>query len=163
MRHGPRALVAALACLLAPTAAFAQECDTCGPRVGNSYSGGHDRNCNRIYPRFESRYIRQFCGPHLSPDACFGYFKTQVTPWGQACPSYGGHTPPDAAAPGTPQAAVTPAAPASIPPAAPLAAPRPADAPVPTVPAPDAPKPPTAPLPKLAIPNAPRPMPETPR
>jgi hypothetical protein len=40
---------------------------------------------NRIYPKSEACYIRQFCGPQLSPNACFGYFPTQWRTWDAAC------------------------------------------------------------------------------
>jgi hypothetical protein len=39
----------------------------------------------RIYPKSEACYIRQFCGPQLSPNACFGYFPTQWRTWDAAC------------------------------------------------------------------------------
>lgn len=163
LRAGVRlAIVAAAAYVLAPAAA-AGDCDAgaCGPRVSNGY--GHRADCTaghfgqKIYPLFETRYIKQFCGPTASPNSCFGYFKPQITPWGQACPLYADPAGavaygPTAAPPLTiPPAATTPAAPA----------PRPADIgplpTIPTVPAPpaDLPKPPSAPrLPSNLEPSA---------
>ncbi|OWK47521.1 hypothetical protein [Fimbriiglobus ruber] len=70
--------------------AAAQSCSTCGPRLGNSYRSAS--NCNffglRLNPRFESRYIRQFCQPTICPSSCFGHFRTQWTRWPQACPNW---------------------------------------------------------------------------
>ncbi len=78
------------------TTASAQNCcggvgGGCGPRSSNSAGGS---NCGGIlgmkaFPFSDERYIRQFCGPHVSADSCFGYFKPQITPWGAACPLYG--------------------------------------------------------------------------
>ncbi|MGL6075092.1 MAG: hypothetical protein ACRC8S_13110 [Fimbriiglobus sp.] len=87
------ALFVAAALLGAVQTASAQNCGTgkCGPAVGNSYSGRSE--CGhfglKLYPRSELHYIKQFCGPHIVPGSCFGYFKPQITPWGQACPMYG--------------------------------------------------------------------------
>ncbi len=78
------------------TTASAQNCcggvgGGCGPRSSNSAGGS---NCGGIlgmkaFPFSDERYIRQFCGPHVSAASCFGYFKPQITPWGAACPLYG--------------------------------------------------------------------------
>ena len=40
------------------------------------------------YPLSEKRYIKQFCGPTICPNSCFGHFKTQWTAWPQACPGW---------------------------------------------------------------------------
>lgn len=73
--------------------AVAQNCGAgCGPLVGNSCAK-RASDCGwlglKIYPRMESRYIRQFCGPHICPGSCFGYFKPKITRWNEACPNYG--------------------------------------------------------------------------
>jgi hypothetical protein len=72
----------------------AQNCGGgCGPTVKNSAvtRSGHD--CGHFglmpNPRSELHYIKQFCGPHIVPGSCFGYFKPTITPWGDACPLYG--------------------------------------------------------------------------
>src|SRR5262245_17656984 len=40
---------------------------------------------SRIYPCSDAKYIRQFCGPQVCPNACFGYFPTQWRTWDAAC------------------------------------------------------------------------------
>jgi hypothetical protein len=82
MRHGS-ALAAACAAVLAGTAS-AQECK--GP------------NCpgQKIYPKLESKYIKQFCGPTIIPGSCHGHFQTQWRKWEDACPN--GNCDPAAAA-----------------------------------------------------------------
>lgn len=88
-------LLAAVALAAAATSnAAAQNCGAgCGPRVGNSCVK-RASDCNhsglKQYPLSEKHYIKQFCGPHIVPGSCFGYFKPQITPWGQACPNYVG-------------------------------------------------------------------------
>ncbi len=174
LRAGLRlAAVAAAGCVLAP-AASADDCNTgaCGPTLANGY--GHQADCTaghfgqKIYPVFESRYIKQFCGPTASPNSCFGYFKPQITPWGQACPLYAdpaaavAYGPTSPVTPAViPPAATTPATPAPTTPVTPAPQPRATDRgqlpTIPIVPAPDPvrpgklPKPPTGPLvpPKL--------------
>lgn len=89
-------LFSLIACGASVPAASAQNCcggagGGCGPRSSNSASGG---NCGGIlgmkaFPFSDERYIRQFCGPHVAAGSCFGYFKPQITPWGEACPLYG--------------------------------------------------------------------------
>ncbi len=114
-------------------AASAQNCcggtgGGCGPRSSNSASGS---NCGGIlgmkaFPFSDERYIRQFCGPHVAAGSCFGYFKPQITPWGEACPLYGDARvdaaasgmykyPSSAGAPREPQQLPTPATPAAPP------------------------------------------------
>jgi hypothetical protein len=100
-------LFSLIACGASVPAASAQNCcggagGGCGPRSSNSAGGG---NCGGIlgrkaFPFSDEQYIRQFCGPHVAAGSCFGYFKPQITPWGQACPLYGDARV-DAAASGT--------------------------------------------------------------
>ncbi len=160
----PRPVLAPFALLalgVTPLAASAQSCPTCGPRLSNSYAAYTDVECDRHgikqNPRFESQYIKQFCQPHISPSSCFGFFKTQVTPWGRACPNYAadGQAMPGCAAPapagvaGPVLAPVTLPAPNSAPVAGAKPAERPAPdpAPVPKVAPPeDSPRPPSGPL-----------------
>jgi hypothetical protein len=158
-----RFLILALATtsLVAPRAS-AQNCcggSGSGPRCGNSASGCLAGLLGiKQYPLSDARYIRQFCGPHIAPGSCFGYFKPQITAWGEACPYYGDARV-DAANSGlhkynTPPAAGTTATlPTSLPETTPV--PPKATVPVPEVPeapmprTPDSaipPKPPSAPI-----------------
>ena len=126
-------LFSLIACGASVPAASAQNCcggagGGCGPRSSNSASGG---NCGGIlgmkaFPFSDERYIRQFCGPHVAAGSCFGYFKPQITPWGEACPLYGDARvdaaasgmykyPSSAGAPREPQQLPTPTAPAAPP------------------------------------------------
>ena len=117
-------------------AATAQNCcggagGGCGPRSSNSAGS----NCGgllgtKAFPFSDERYIRQFCGPHVAAGSCFGYFKPQITPWGEACPLYGDARV-DAAASGMykyPSSAGAPREPQQLPaPTAPSAPPRTSD------------------------------------
>ena len=126
-------LFSLIACGASVPAASAQNCcggagGGCGPRSSNSASGG---NCGGIlgmkaFPFSDERYIRQFCGPHVAAGSCFGYFKPQITPWGEACPLYGDARvdaaasgmykyPSSAGAPREPQQLPTPVTPAAPP------------------------------------------------
>lgn len=44
----------------------------------------------KMYPMLEKRYIKQFCKPTICDGSCFGYYKTQWTPWQAACPNWCG-------------------------------------------------------------------------
>ncbi len=72
--------------------ARAQSCATC--EGGGAGGAVREKTCGpcglRQYPFSDKRYIRQFCHPTICPGSCFGYFKTQWTPWGQACPNWCG-------------------------------------------------------------------------
>ena len=125
--------------VLLPAWATAQDCESCGPRLRNSFNL-FNRGCNlRPYPQLETQYIKQFCGPHVSPDSCFGYFKPCVTSWGQACPNYRRDEP------YAMNVALTPAMTATPAPTPTMMPPRETPMPVPQVPPP---KSESAPLPK---------------
>ena len=188
---GCLALLAALG--LPPAPVQAQNCGAgCGPLLDNG-SVKRSGDCGlwgmKQYPLSELRYIKQFCGPHVVPGSCFGYFKPQITPWGQACPLYGDAVS-DALNSGprqfatapttnstpltTPKPVETPKA-AEVPKAveAPKELPKTSDGVVPPKAPVVPPKPPTAPskldpgaflppLPEVSVPTLP-PIPETPR
>jgi len=94
LRSGTTLLASLAIGAAASTHVAAQDCSTgCGPRVGNSCATrvsdcGHGGM--KQYPLSEKHYIKQFCGPHIVAGSCFGYFKPQITRWGQACPNYVG-------------------------------------------------------------------------
>ena len=76
--------------------ASAQDCGSqgCGPRTCKK-CGCPATGCGHfglvIYPRCEYRYIKQFCSPTIAPGSCFGYFRTNWTPWQEACPNWCDH------------------------------------------------------------------------
>lgn len=121
-------------------------CSTCGKAGwGGRLLGGH-----------KAKPIRQ---PFLCPNACFGYFQTQWTPWCEACPiPYAGHGASDAPPPKAPAA---PPLPGGAP-----AGPREGEnlRPAPKAAAPDAvpmnPLPRTSPAPKAGDPTIPDPGPK---
>ena len=61
-----------------------------GPAQGPAGKGPCSTCGQRMYPVFDNRYIRQYCKPTINPGSCFGHYKTQWTPWGGACPNWGG-------------------------------------------------------------------------
>jgi hypothetical protein len=79
----------AAAALAAGTAAASDPCPTgCDKcqRAGARRAKEPQPTCDtRIYPKSEACYIRQFCGPQINPNACFGYFPTQWRSWDAAC------------------------------------------------------------------------------
>ncbi len=42
-------------------------------------------HATKAYPILEQRYIKQFAGPRVACDACFGYHHTQWRTWADAC------------------------------------------------------------------------------
>lgn len=69
-----------------PNGCGTQACPGCGKKGPSPCS-----TCGlRMYPFSDKRYIRQFCYPTINPGSCFGHYKTQWTPWGAACPGWGG-------------------------------------------------------------------------
>lgn len=74
----------------APGIALAQhKCPSCRTATGPTCK---DKDCGlcglKQSPKFEKRYIRQFCKPTICPSSCFGHFKTQWTPWSVGCPNW---------------------------------------------------------------------------
>jgi len=94
-------VAACLVCTTLPSMAWGQSCTSgCGPRIANSClarPAGCGPHGMKQYPLSEWRYIKQFCGPHITPESCFGYYKPQITRWTEACPNYAG--PPDVDSP----------------------------------------------------------------
>jgi hypothetical protein len=58
----------------------------CGPSCGPAKSL-FGKKCpeQKMYPVFDSHYIKKFCGPTVNPGTCFGFYHTQWRPWHEAC------------------------------------------------------------------------------
>ncbi|HEY2785842.1 MAG TPA: hypothetical protein VGJ05_12810 [Fimbriiglobus sp.] len=86
---------AAIACAAVLGPAYANDKSTtpgCEQCEKNRKLFGHPKDkepkptCDsKVYPRSDSHYIKQFCGPQICTNACFGYFPTQWRSWDAAC------------------------------------------------------------------------------
>lgn len=95
----------------------AQSCPDCG--TGCGVRAKISSACARLSPR---AWVQSWCAQKpatVCPGSCFGYFRTQWSPWNQACPNWGTNC----AEP--PVGAVAQPAPVALPP---VVAPAPADA-----------------------------------
>ncbi len=86
-------------------------CATC--EKGRSFLG-HPKEMSskpicdsKIFPLHDSKYSKQFCGPQICPNACFGYFPTAWRSWDAACGAP--HVAPAAVVPPAPVPAPAPA------------------------------------------------------
>lgn len=90
LRAGWRAGLAVGFGLWAATGAASaqQPCATCGAAEGGVCAG--EAGCGPLGRRpFGGRLCApRYCAPTVCPGSCFGYFKTQWTPWEQACPGW---------------------------------------------------------------------------
>src|SRR5262245_37842603 len=81
---------AAAALVTAVAASVSSASDPCAGNCGAGHGlAGREKlkpTCDtRMYPKFDACYIRQFCGPQISPNACFGYYPTNWRSWDSAC------------------------------------------------------------------------------
>lgn len=77
----PARLAAVVVAAMTTGTATAQA-PTCGP-VKSLFG----KKCpeQKMYPVFDSHYIKKFCGPTVNPGTCFGFYHTQWRSWHEAC------------------------------------------------------------------------------
>jgi hypothetical protein len=130
----------------------AQSCPDCGTGLG--VRAKISSACARLSPR---AWVQSWCAPKpatVCPGSCFGYFRTQWSPWNQACPNWGtACAEPPIGAMAQPVPVALPVAPApanAIPPAVRYSAPAPMPNAAAPAPAPKSPAAEEAPPPKPA-------------